>query len=180
MHTDPIPYGYCHCGCGGEAPIATYSSARWGWTKGQSKRFIHGHHQRPGPREYEAQAANYATPCWIWQWRIAPDGYGCKSVNGRKTPAHRAYWERAHGVVPAGMDLDHLCRNRACVNPAHLEVVSRAVNVQRGLLTKLTAAQVLEIRARAGYRNGAALAREFGVSKTTISEILSRHTWANI
>lgn len=53
----------------------------------------------------------------------------------RKTRyAHQAAYEFAKGPVPAGLVIDHVCRNRACVNPAHLEAVTHAVNAQRGLM----------------------------------------------
>lgn len=72
--------------------------------------------------------------CWQWTG-CAPDGYGRFSTGGHNGPpvlAHRWLWERVNGPVPAGRDLDHLCRNRSCVNPAHLEPVTRSENVKRG------------------------------------------------
>lgn len=70
--------------------------------------------------------------CWVWRGFIAPSGYG--SFNGRhgKKQAHRVSWELTMGEVVPGLTLDHLCRNRACVNPAHLEPVTMKVNVLRG------------------------------------------------
>lgn len=47
--------------------------------------------------------------------------------------AHRVYWERANGVIPDGLRLDHLCRVRACVNPEHCEPVTQKTNIERGL-----------------------------------------------
>jgi len=81
------------------------------------------------------------TGCWNWARSVAPQGYGRISP-GRvlrfdghtgPIPAHRFVWERVSGSpIPDGLELDHLCRNRRCVNPAHLEVVTRSVNVLRG------------------------------------------------
>ena len=70
--------------------------------------------------------------CWYWLGAINKTGYGVSSIDGQKTLAHRAFWIFENGQVPEGMDLDHLCRNRACINPEHLEVVTRSVNLRRG------------------------------------------------
>ena len=74
------------------------------------------------------------TPCWIWTGAGTkdPDGYGYATVAGRRvTTAHRAMYERVHGPVPRHLDVDHLCRVKLCVNPAHGEAVTRAVNLAR-------------------------------------------------
>ncbi len=59
-------------------------------------------------------------------------GYSRVTVLGRRHQAHRLCWELANGDVPAGLDLDHLCRNRACCEVSHLEPVTRQVNLLRG------------------------------------------------
>lgn len=73
------------------------------------------------------------TGCWVWNANKTPGGYGRIWVDAvrRMVVAHRISYELHVGKIPDGLDLDHLCRNRACVNPAHLEPVSRAVNNQR-------------------------------------------------
>lgn len=71
--------------------------------------------------------------CWMWMRAVGRDGYGKIKVSKRQMGAHRASYELFKGAIPDGMDLDHLCRNRTCVNPDHLEAVSERVNVVRGM-----------------------------------------------
>ncbi len=73
--------------------------------------------------------------CWIWTSLIAPNGYAVlyDGAKGRKQPAHRIAYEIFVGMVPFGLELDHLCRVRHCVNPEHLEAVTHLENVRRGI-----------------------------------------------
>lgn len=70
--------------------------------------------------------------CWVWQRVILPSGYGQVKWKGRSRRAHRVAYELAVGPIPRGLQLDHLCRNRACVRPDHLEAVTARVNTLRG------------------------------------------------
>lgn len=97
------------------------------------------------PRNYRQRAAlplleritakiNVDGVCWEWTGAKNKYGYGAIQ-RGRRTGVvrvHRALWEELVGPVPDGLELDHLCRNRACCNPDHLEPVTRQVNVDRG------------------------------------------------
>ncbi len=65
--------------------------------------------------------------CWIWKGKISPSGYGVLSPL-----AHRLIFSLLKGEIEDGLVLDHLCRNRSCCNPDHLEAVTSAVNVLRG------------------------------------------------
>lgn len=71
--------------------------------------------------------------CWEWVGAIQPTGYGRVKIRGRAQRPHRHYYERLHGPIPEGLTLDHLCRNRNCVNPEHMEPVTNRVNVLRGI-----------------------------------------------
>lgn len=69
--------------------------------------------------------------CWAWVGTIQ-HGYGLVNQNGKRKQAHRVAYEYAKGPIPSGVVLDHLCRNRWCVNPDHLEPVTNRENVLRG------------------------------------------------
>ncbi len=79
------------------------------------------------------------TGCWIWLGWIASIGYGYHMIEGKWHCAHRLVYEVYKGTIPEGLQLDHLCRNRWCVNPAHLEPVTFQENISRG--KRETAAQ---------------------------------------
>lgn len=70
--------------------------------------------------------------CWQWIGRVDPKGYGTFTLSQVPKMAHRVVYEMLVGAIPASMTLDHLCRNHGCVNPDHLEVVTRGENVLRG------------------------------------------------
>lgn len=70
--------------------------------------------------------------CWIWTRTLTPDGYGKFNYMRKTVIAHRAAYYLLVGEVPQGLDLDHLCRVRRCVNPAHLEPVTPEENRRRG------------------------------------------------
>ena len=68
--------------------------------------------------------------CWLWPGAKAHDGYGKINRDGRVRCVHRVAYELHVGPVPDGLMLDHTCHERACFNPAHLEPVTKAQNVQ--------------------------------------------------
>lgn len=75
-------------------------------------------------------AVHTESGCWEWQ-RTRARGYGYIVRDGRLKRAHRVAYELAVGPVPPGKELDHLCANKACINPAHLEAVTHRENVMR-------------------------------------------------
>jgi HNH endonuclease len=70
--------------------------------------------------------------CWFWTGAIKSDGYGSVHLDGRTQTAHRVVYEFHRGKIPDGLTLDHLCRVRSCVNPAHLEPATMRENTMRG------------------------------------------------
>lgn len=86
-----------------------------------------------GERLERYVARDAVSGCWNWTGSRNNMGYGTLAVGGhKKGKAHRASYEHFVGPIPAGLTLDHLCRNRLCVNPEHLEPVTHEENVRRG------------------------------------------------
>ncbi len=120
--------------------------------------------------------------CWLWRGRVAPNGYGTIG----KEYAHRVSYERARGPIPPGMELDHLCRVRGCVNPNHLEVVTKSENAKRGLTgrhpkfatRRLTETQIREIRSSG--KSNRVLAQQYSVSRETIRCIKNGTYYAEV
>jgi hypothetical protein len=119
------------------------------------------------------------TGCHVWMGAIS-DGYGKVGTNrGGTYRVHVIAWEALHGPVPQGMMLDHLCRNRACLNPDHLEPVTNAENSRRGAKAKLNWVKVRAIRQLRKTKglSHRALAKLFDVSSVSIHRILTNKRW---
>ena len=82
---------------------------------------------------YDVEDHGYDTPCWVYRKRPTERGYAqMRMPDGSQPTAHRAFYEHHIGPIAHGLTIDHLCRNRRCVNPIHLEPVTRGENVLRG------------------------------------------------
>ena len=116
--------------------------------------------------------------CWSCNLASSRDGY-CQKWDGTKlVPAHRFSYENKFGKIPLGMEIDHLCKNVKCVNPEHLEVVTKLENIRRSSVAKLDIRRANEIRSR--YSSGekqTALAGIYGVGQDQISRIINNKMW---
>ena len=88
--------------------------------------------ERLTPRQRFWTKVRKSPGCWQWTDKPGDHGYGTLSIDNRTHLAHRLAYEWLVGEIPAGSQLDHLCRNRSCVNPTHLEVVAQRENILRG------------------------------------------------
>jgi len=93
---------------------------------------------RPIPLEQRFwEKVDASGDCWEWRALRNPEGYGIIRYRGRNLRAHRVAYELRRGAIPEGMELDHLCRNRGCVWPGHLEPVTHHDNGLRARLSPL-------------------------------------------
>jgi len=135
--------------------------------------------------------------CWEWSGARDPYGYGRVSYHMDVWFSHRLAYMLTHGFIPEGKLIRHTCDNPPCCNPAHLLVGTDLDNMtdmwerKRGKppanrgeangSAKLSAIQVLEIRARAALgETPTALAREFGISQPVCRHVVIRKTWKHI
>ena len=92
-------------------------------------------------RFHQKYAIDTASGCWQWT-AATTTGYGRVKWHGVVHTAHRLAYEHYVGDIPDGLEIDHLCRNRGCINPAHLEPVSRRENILRGISPSAIGARV--------------------------------------
>lgn len=116
--------------------------------------------------------------CHIWVGCLDPNGYGRVGNHSGTYLAHRVAYTYAVGPIET-RQLDHLCRNRACINPTHLEPVTNAKNTRRGDKAILTWADVIEARLlRMGGWTYPEIGRHLGVSDTCAHDAVNGRRWS--
>lgn len=94
--------------------------------------FVPSPHRSMTPEQWYWYAVRPSDGCWEWTGRHDVLGYSLIYIEGKYRKAHRFSYELHIGQIPADLHLDHLCRNRGCVNPQHLEPVTLVENIMRG------------------------------------------------
>jgi hypothetical protein len=89
--------------------------------------------------------------CWNWSGSINENGYGLFRFNGKTSKAHRVSYILKNGSIDANLVIDHLCKNKKCVNPDHLDLVTQKENVIRGLAGKANNAQSTKTHCPIGH-----------------------------
>lgn len=134
MSAGPNPSGICLCGCGRKTGLAIQTIPKWGHVEGTPQKFCRGHHITT-PIEYRLRhkiIISNPNDCWLAVGRKTYPSIYIHSLK-RSILIHRLIYELFNGPIAPGKQLDHLCRNKCCVNPTHLEEVSIKENVLRGI-----------------------------------------------
>lgn len=193
-----IPYGYCQCGCGKKAPIATHTNNLREIKKGRPEKFIHGHNNRlnNSPEElWENVEIKSKDECWNYKGPKLSGGYGLFILNGKRIVASRLAYELSFGRIPDGMQVCHRCDNPPCCNPHHLFIGTSKDNAidkikkGRGVdnkgdrhgMAKLSTSSITDIIEM--KKNGITqteISKSLSVNQSTISRIVNGLRWRHL
>jgi hypothetical protein len=170
--------GICACGCGGTTRRAPRNHKALGWIKGEPFEYITQHQNNHKRKGHIEEDCGYETACYVFQGQLS-QRYPTFKINGKPKKVHVWAWEQANGPVPPGLVVDHLCNNPRCCRLDHLQVVTQATNTHRGRSSKLTMDKAEQIRrfAAAGRHTHATLAEMYGVSRSSIENVIRGKTW---
>lgn len=169
--------GFCRCGCGQKTKICPTPDKRRGYAKGDSRDYIFGHANKL-PYSFVLEERGYSSPCWIWNRHINRTGYGMMANQFhdriiKSRYAHRHFYTLIFGPIPDGLQLDHLCRVRCCVNPNHLEPVTAKENTLRSpikfKITDQIRKEMMELR-KSGMKMRD-VATQFKISRSSVIRI---------
>ena len=162
-----IPAEECECGCRRRAKAG--------------RRFAAGH--SPAKSQNVKEEAFWRNMvirpdgCWVWQAYLNDWGYGTvadvRPAAQKTMRAHGLAYELIFGKIPKELEFDHTCKNRACINPWHLEPVTHFENMRRSSNAKITNEQVAEIKA-APRSDVGRLPEKYGISKHLVATIRYR------
>ena len=195
-----VPVGYCQCKCGNKTSLAIRNIPRQKNFKGCPVPYLQGHatkgkhtarfgkeyvHPNIHPFKYLDGLPKYVedpvTGCWNWVASMCSGGYGSSCYGHKQRDrAHRVSW-RYHNnwkKIPKGYDIHHRCTNRRCVNPDHLELLSKTNHMRLSPNVKINLEVAIEIRKL--YREGKLmreLAAMYSVHSAHISRIISHKVW---
>lgn len=200
IHGLLAPYGECQCGCGQLARVVSYARTDRGMRKGDPQRFVLGHIPNlTRCRTLEEALALHTDvraeqECWLWTGS-QQNGYGSLKFGSRVTSfrAHRVAFELAYGISTEGLFVCHSCDTPLCVNPNHLFLGTPKDNmtdkVSKGRHShgenhggsKLSESDVREIwrQFKSGIRQ-AQISRNFGVTPTTVNDIIRGRRWLHL
>jgi hypothetical protein len=130
---------------------------------------------------------NKTDTCWLWTGYKANNGYGHVRIGKKIVSSHRVAYNMWNGSIPNGLLIRHLCRNRECVNPKHLVIGTHSDNNgidrirDKSYRHKLDEDDIRNIRILSGFAfTHKELAKEYGISKEMIGQIIRKTAYASI
>ena len=166
----------CACGCGLLTKSMPFSHLNRGWIRGKKFKFVHGHNSKKQGERWSVLESG----CWEWKLNKNWKGYGSCTVGGINRMAHRVVFESFRGTIPIGFELDHICKNRGCVNPDHLRVVTKTENIRRSAVAKINMGIAGAIR-KSHSKNKCTIketAKAFGLGRHLVGNVITGRTWA--